>query len=29
MTNAERQATPLLAQDLARNVTALLVDGTW
>jgi hypothetical protein len=29
MTSAERQATPLLAQDLARNVTALLVDGSW
>jgi hypothetical protein len=27
--SAERQAVPLLAEDLARNVTALLVDGTW
>jgi len=29
LTSTERQATPLLAQDLARNITALLVDGTW
>lgn len=29
LTSAERQALPLLAGDLARNVTALLVDGTW
>jgi hypothetical protein len=28
-TSAERQAVPLLAQDLARNVTSLLVDGSW
>lgn len=27
--NAERQAMPLLAADLARNVTALLVEGKW
>jgi len=27
--SVERQALPLLAEDLARNVTALLVDGTW
>jgi Lipopolysaccharide-assembly len=27
--SAERQAMPLLADDLAKNVTALLVDGTW
>ena len=27
--SAERQAVPLLADDLARNATALLVDGTW
>jgi hypothetical protein len=26
---AERQAVPLLAEDLARNISALLVDGTW
>ncbi len=29
LASAERQASPLLAQDLARNVTALLVDGEW
>jgi hypothetical protein len=29
LTSAERQATPLLTQDLARNVTALLVEGKW
>ena len=29
LTSAERQALPLLADDLARNVTSLLVDGTW
>jgi hypothetical protein len=28
-TSAERQALPLLATDLARRVTALLVDGEW
>ena len=27
--SAERQALPLVAEDLARNATALLVDGTW
>ena len=27
--SAERQALPLLAQDLAKNVTALLVEGKW
>lgn len=27
--SAERQALPLLANDLARNVTALLVEGKW
>ena len=27
LANVERQAGPLLAQDLAKNVTALLVDG--
>lgn len=26
---SERQAGPMLANDLARNITALLVDGTW
>ncbi len=29
LTSAERQAMPLLAGDLARNVTALLADGKW
>ena len=28
-TNAERQAVPLLAEDLARNTMTLLVDGEW
>ncbi len=27
--SAERQAVPLLAEDLARQATALLTDGTW
>ncbi len=27
--SAERQAMPLLANDLARNVTALLAEGKW
>ena len=27
--SAERQALPLMAQDLAKNVAALLVDGNW
>ncbi len=29
LVSAERQAAPLLAEDLARNITALLADGTW
>ncbi len=29
LTSAERQALPLLAADLARNITALLADGSW
>jgi hypothetical protein len=29
LTSAERQAAPLLAEDLARRITMLLVDGTW
>jgi Lipopolysaccharide-assembly len=29
LNSAERQAIPLLADDLARNVTSLLVDGQW
>lgn len=27
--SAERQAMPLLAEDLAKNVTALLAEGKW
>lgn len=27
--SAERQATPLLAADLAKNITALLAEGKW
>ncbi|HKI69358.1 MAG TPA: LPS assembly lipoprotein LptE, partial [Verrucomicrobiae bacterium] len=29
LTSAERQARPLLANDLARNITSLLVNGSW
>jgi hypothetical protein len=29
LVSAERQALPLVAADLARNATALLVDGSW
>jgi hypothetical protein len=29
LNSAERQAAPLIADDLARIVTALLVDGNW
>lgn len=29
LTSAERQALPLLAEDIARNITALLADGAW
>jgi hypothetical protein len=29
LTSTERQALPLLAADLAKNVTARLVDGAW
>jgi hypothetical protein len=29
LSSAERQAVPLLAADLARNITSLLADGTW
>ena len=29
LTSTERQALPLLAADLAKNVTALLSDGSW
>jgi hypothetical protein len=27
--SAERQAVPLLAEDLSKNITSLLVDGSW
>jgi Lipopolysaccharide-assembly len=29
LTSTERQALPLLAGDLAKNVTSLLADGSW
>jgi hypothetical protein len=29
MASAERQAVPLVAEDLARNITALLTEGEW
>ena len=29
LTSSERQAMPLLAEDLAKNVTALLAEGGW
>ena len=29
LASAEREALPLVAEDFARNATALLVDGTW
>jgi hypothetical protein len=29
LVSSERQALPLLAADLARNITSLLADGTW
>jgi hypothetical protein len=29
MASSERQAMPVLAYDLAKNISALLVDGTW
>ncbi len=29
MVSAERQALPLLAEDLARNITVALVEGEW
>ena len=29
LASAERQALPMVAADLARNATALLVDGSW
>lgn len=29
LASAERQAVPLLTEDLARNATTLIVDGNW
>jgi hypothetical protein len=29
LASAERQAIPMLADDLARRATSLIVDGTW
>jgi hypothetical protein len=29
LTSSERQAIPLLSDDLAKKITALLVDGSW
>lgn len=29
LASSERQAAPILAADLARNITSLLVDGAW
>jgi len=29
LTDAERQSLPLLAEDLARNITELLTEGSW
>lgn len=29
LASSERQAMPLLAEDLARNITSLLADGAW
>jgi hypothetical protein len=29
LASAERQSTPLLAEDLARNITELLTEGAW
>lgn len=29
LSSAERQAVPLLADDMARNITSQLVDGSW
>ncbi len=29
LTSAERQALPLLAEDLAKHVVALIAEGTW
>ena len=29
LASAERQASPLLAEDLARNITELITEGAW
>ena len=29
LASSERQASPLLAEDLARNIAGLLTDGAW
>ncbi|HTY86348.1 MAG TPA: LptE family protein [Candidatus Acidoferrum sp.] len=29
LADSERQSTPLLAQDLARNITAMVTEGAW
>jgi hypothetical protein len=29
LASAERQSAPLLAEDLARNITELLTEGPW
>jgi len=29
LTSAERQALPLISEDLARNILSLFVDGLW
>jgi hypothetical protein len=29
LASSERQAAPLIAEDVARRITSLLVDGTW
>lgn len=29
LASAERQAVPLMAEDLARNATSMIVDGAW
>ena len=29
LASAERQSAPLLAEDLARNITELITEGTW
>ena len=29
LASAEREAAPLIAEDIARRITSLIVDGTW